>query len=383
MSSALDQFERSLVAASRELHAREQMAMTQTASATNGGGPHGPRRRTGASRRTRLALSLLGVVVAAGGAAAAHSLLSPSERLADGMVNCFLTTSGTARAMLEMKTPAFGELNSAAESPISLCRAGYRANDDRVNWPSRTGRRVADLPLVACQENATTVSVYVATGRSDQCKRIGEKPLPTTYPQAELRLRALQQALLALQDEHDCITPAALAVAARGVLGLQGFAGWRVIMGPRDPGTSGWLFGFPIPAGTGGTCGKWMDLNTERQTVTVSVGPPRTIDVELNHISYELYATTYQHCFTATSVRSLVRRWFASTPLRPRFATANTSDGGHYEPRSQRLYEQGCVRFNSAIPGNNEHFVDVLLNARNAAPLPAGQFYPPAGAFQP
>jgi hypothetical protein len=44
---------------------------------------------------------------------------------------------------------------------------------------------------------------------------------------------------------------------------------------------------------------------------------------------------------------------------------------------------QGCVRFNSAIPGNNNRFVDVLLNAHNAAPLPAGQFYPPASAFHP
>ena len=283
----------------------------------------------------------------AGGAAAADSLLSPSERLADGMVNCFLTTHGTTRTIRDMKTPAFGVLNSAAASPIGLCRAGYRENDDHVNWPSKTGAKVADLPLVACQETATTVSVYIATGQLDQCQRIGEKPLPATYAQAGAALRALQHALAALQDEHDCTSPAALAAAARAVLADQGFTGWRVIMGPRDPGTSGWLFGYPIPAGTGGSCGTWMDLNTTRQTVTVSVGPPRSISADINHISYELYTTTYQRCYTATSVQALVRRWFANTPMRPRFATANTSDGSHYETRSQRLYDEGCVRFNS------------------------------------
>lgn len=383
MSSALDQFERSLVAASRELHAREQNAPTRTNPASNEGRPDRARRRTGAWRRRRSLLAFLGVLVVAGGVAAADSLLSPSERLADGMVNCFLTSSGTTRTALELKTPVFGVLNSAAEPPISLCRAGYIANDDHVNWPSKTGAKIAELPLVACQQNSTTVSVYIATGQPDECQRIGEKPLPATYSQAELALRHLQHALLTLQDEHDCSTPTALAAAARGVLAREGFTGWRVIMGPHDPGTSGWLYGYPIPAGTGGSCGKWMDLNTAQQTVTVSVGPAQSITVELNHISYELYTITYRHCFTATSVRALVRRWFANTPLRPRFATANTSDGGHYETQSQRLYDQGCVRFDSAIPGSNERFVDVLLNARDAARLPARQFYPPARAFKP
>ena len=126
-----------------------------------------------------------------------------------------------------------------------------------------------------------------------------------------------------------------------------------------------------------------VNIDTQHQTVTVSVAPPRSIGLKLDHIDYELYTTTYQRCFTATSVRSLVRRWFASTPLRPRFATANTSQGGTYLRSSERLYDQGCVRFNSAIPGNNNRFIDVLLNARNAAKLPARQFYPPARAFHP
>jgi hypothetical protein len=122
-----------------------------------------------------------------------------------------------------------------------------------------------------------------------------------------------------------------------------------VITPPPDPG-EGWLFGYPLPAGTGGTCGTFgmgnpptygVNIDTQHQTLTVSVAPPRSIGLKLDHIDYELYTTTYQRCFTATSVRSRVRRWFASTPLRPRFAAANTSQGGTYEPRSQTALRPG------------------------------------------
>jgi hypothetical protein len=172
---------------------------------------------------------------------------------------------------------------------------------------------------------------------------------------------------------------ATVAQGVRAILASRGFTGWRVITPPRHPGRR-WLGG--LPAGTGGTCGWLNTIDTRRQSLTVGIGPPRSIRLELNHISYELYQTTYNHCFTATSVRAIVRRWFASTPLRPRFATVNTSNGSTYEPRSQRLYERGCVRFDDAIPGDNNRFVDVILNARSAAALPAGQFYPPASAFR-
>jgi hypothetical protein len=327
------------------------------------------------------------LVIAAGGVAAASSLLFPSQRLANGTVNCFMATHGTGTP--DLHTLAVGGARPNGQPPINLCRRWYRLNHYRLNG-STTGPLVADLPLITCQEHATTVAVYVATGRADQCQRLGEKPLPATYAAAAARLRALQSALLALQNKHDCSSVATLARGTRAILASQAFTGWRVITPPPDPGKH-WLFGNALPAGTGGTCGelfagppsRMLNIDTQRQTLTVSPGPPRSISIKLNHISYELYTSTYNRCFTATSVRALVRRWFANTPLRPRFATANASQGGTYEPRSQRLYMQGCVRFNSAIPGNNNRFVDVLLNAHNAGPPPAGQFYPPASAFHP
>ena len=388
MSSALDQFERSLVTASRRLYALQQSAQAETESADETPGPPSSRRSGRRSLRPRgLMISLAALVVAAGGVAAAQSWLWPSQRLADGKVNCFVGTYGKGTAS---KTLAVGGFRPNGALPISVCQRLYRLNRYRLN-NRPTGRLVANLPLVACQQNATTASVYVATGQPDQCRHLGETPLPASYSAAAARLRVLQRTLVAVQAKHDCVSPGTLAQQARSVLQSQGFQAWHVITPPPNPG-NGWQFGYPLPAGTGGTCGTLgtgnpptygVDIDTQRQKVTVSVGPPRSIGLKLDHIDYELYTTTYQRCFSATSVRALVRHWFASTPLRPHFATANTSQGGTYEPRSQRLYNQGCVRFETTIPGNNNRFVDVLLNARNAVRLPARHFFPPASAFHP
>jgi hypothetical protein len=254
---------------------------------------------------------------------------------------------------------------------------------------AHTGRKAADVPFIACQQNATTVSVYIATGRPNQCEQLGERPLPATYAGAAARLRNLQYALLALQNAHDCIAPATLARQARAVLASHGFFGWRLITPPPDPGEH-WLFGYALPAGTGGTCGKLTDptsvvaLDTQRRVTTVSVGPPRSIAIAVSRIEHRLGTTTDSQCFTPASIRTLVRRAFATTPLRPRFAIVAAPRGGTFEPpRSQRLYDDGCVRFALAIPGNDNRFIDVLLNAHNAPQLPAGVVYPPASSFHP
>ena len=307
MSCALDQFGRSLVTASRALY---ENAQTQKSDATKQTGRPPAGRRGGRVFRTRrVVLSFAALAIVTGGVAAAHSLLLPSERLAVGHVICYDSTTGT-QASFQSSEP-----NYNAESPISLCRVDYRSNDRRVN-SSRTGPKLAEAPLVACQQNATTVSVYVATGQSDQCQRIGGRPLPTTYSPAQARLRSLQRALIALQDEHDCTTRAAFAVGVRAVLAGQGFSGWRVIIAPSNPG---WFYGHRDPAGTGGVCGQFDD-DAEQQTVTVFVGPSRSTSLELSRISRELYAATYDHCYTATSIGALLQRAFSGTSLRPRFA---------------------------------------------------------------
>jgi hypothetical protein len=380
MSSALDQFERTLVAASRTLHEAAQTATTapdRTADTRRLADRRPARKRF---RHGRLLVSLAALLIAAGGVAAASSLLWPSQRLADGTVNCFIATHGTGA--LADNNLAIGGAHPNGQPPISVCRMWYRLNQYRLNgFP--TGPKVANLSLIACQENFTTVGVYVATGQPDQCRRLGEKPLPATYAASAGRLRRLQQALFALQNAHDCIAPATLARQARAVLADQGFSGWHLIALHLNPVDA-------LPTGTGGACGELTGnpsstifLDTQRHLVTESLGPPRSITDLLNHIENQLFTTTYWNCFTPTSIRTLVRRAFASTPLRPRFATVAAQGGGGFQPQSQQLYDDGCVRFVQAIPGNDNRFVDVILNARNAPQLPNAVDYPPASSFHP
>jgi hypothetical protein len=176
------------------------------------------------------------------------------------------------------------------------------------------------------------------------------------------------------------------------VLTDQGFTRWRIITPPPDPAKH-WLVGYPLPAGTGGTCGTLLmgnpaspviDMDTQRHTVTVSVGPPRTIALAINRIMPQLADATRRRCYTAASIRPFARHAFAATPLIPRFATVAGQAGvGYGPPSTQRLYDQGCVFAVLAVPGNDNRFIDILLIARNAPRLPAGQVYPPASSFHP
>jgi hypothetical protein len=300
-----------------------------------------------------------------------RTLPGPSRRLADGIINCFFTTNGHAHG----GGPDVAGAGADGRTPIAICREWYRLN-------ARAGRNAADVAFVACQQNATTVAVYVADGRSNQCQRLGDRPLPRTYAAAVAGLRALVQAFAADQRRHDCVTVAVLAGQVRASLARLGFVGWRLSL----PSTRFDPRGDP-PRGTGGTCGHVIgnpaELDARHRTVFITSGPPTSIARLVDHDSYALYARTDQQCFTAASVRALVRHAFAATALRPRFATVKAPAGEQFGPHSQPLYNAGCVRFGFAIPADNERSVDVLLYARNAPRLPPSRLYPPAGDFRP
>jgi hypothetical protein len=350
-----------------------------TAMATSGRGSdaHLRRPRRFLRPRRRLALALIGLtVIVAGGAAADSLLLGSSQRLAAGTVNCFFTTHGKA---ISLKTPGAGDEPSNGKSPIAVCRRWYGLN-------AHTGRNAADVKLVACRQAPTVVAVFVASGRADQCQSLGLAPLPRTYPAGAASVRMLIHALVTLQHEHDCVSPTALAGEVRATLKRLRFAGWRPTLPPTHPSA------YVYPSGTGGACGELVSnppsssvsLNARQRTVMISTGPPNSIARLLNHVSYELYTHTYEHCFTSTSVRALVRRAFAASPLRARFATTEAFPSGvRYKPQSQLLYENGCVRFDVGYPGNDGRYVDVWLFARGAPPLPARQLHPQADAFRP
>ena len=166
----------------------------------------------------------------------------------------------------------------------------------------------------------------------------------------------------------------------------MGFVNWRIELPPTNP--TGWQR--VGPAGTGGRCAALNlvngsnPLNTPllveptRQTVQIVDAPPRHLAGLTYRASGKLNQETHLHCFNASSVRALVNRTFARSPLRPRFATTTVSGRA-----SDKLYQRGCVSFEFAFVGDNNQFVDIWLNARTAQPLPAKQTYPAAVQFRP
>jgi hypothetical protein len=140
-----------------------------------------------------------------------QTLPAPGQRLADGTINCFFTTNGSAHG----HSPDVKGAGADGRSPIAICRQWYRLN-------AHTGRNAADVPFVACQQDATTVVVYVADGRSRQCQRLGHRPLPRTYATALARLHALVQAFAVDQRRHDCASVTVLAGEVRASLARLG-----------------------------------------------------------------------------------------------------------------------------------------------------------------
>lgn len=301
---------------------------------------------------------------------------SPSQRLADGTISCYFASSGPLHAM--GGSADAGPDPATGQSPIAFCRRWYGFN-------AHTGIDAARVKFVACQSSPTNVAVYVSDGHSGQCEHLGHGPLPAGYAATRHKLASLGRALAAIQHQHNCVTPAALAAEVRAALARLGFAGWRITLPAAHPDPR-----YAPPTGTGGICGEIVSdppasapqFSAPGRLVYISTGPPASVARFINRASLRLYQRSYLRCFAASSIRALVRQAFATTQMRPRFATT-TSNGAQYEPRSQRLYNAGCVRFDDAIPANNSHYVDIVLVARTGRPLAKDRLYPRPDQFQP
>jgi hypothetical protein len=245
--------------------------------------------------------------------------------------------------------------------------------------------------FVACQAGTSEVNVYVSDDKPRQCQRLGDRPLPATFTAATRQLQNLRPDLARIEQHRGCESPQAMAHQVRRALTSLGLDEWRISIPPSHTPAK-WGIG---PAGTGGTCGSLTEsswgntpkasapLFSDHKLIYISLGPPQVTATRMYYATARLYQQTYDHCYTPESVRTLVRRAFMPLGLQARFATNAVEKGTRYEPASERLYERGCVRFNSAYPGNDNRYVDVVLLARNAQPLHSGQFYPAASAFRP
>jgi hypothetical protein len=304
---------------------------------------------------------------------------SPSQRLVDGTISCYFSSSGLLHPGPDQAGPATGQ------SPIAYCRRAYSLS-------AHTGIKAARVQFVACQSGPTNVAVYVADGHSNQCQRLGHHPLPASYRGALTQLQTLERDLTELQQRQTCTSVHALATQVNRQLSGLGFDDWHVIV-PKTHLTPKQL---NSPGGTGtGPCGSLIAMPADnspkssiaiqpnRRVVSIQGALPRRTDIFVYHTQSTLIQRTYNHCFTTTTVRELAMRAFARADLQTRFATTATPLGEGFEPASQKLYDRGCVRVNSVYPSNNGRYVDVWLISHAAPAPPEKQLFPPAEAFQP
>jgi hypothetical protein len=321
-----------------------------------------PRRLRVPRPRRRLALVFVGLALAGG--AAAHTLLNSSQQLAAGYINCSYGTSDKASGVE-------GVIQTGL-SPIAACQREYRRSGPAAL--TRPGVR-----FVACKQDANDVDVFVATGQPGQCQRLGYSPLPRTYAAAG-QIHALERALGALQRGHDCLPPSVLVREVRNTLARLGFVGWR-----------------PAPiliSSSGGRCGQfpgtdtqpsdpYLALQSSNRTVLIGRGPSLSIGRLIDRVEPKLISRSGAECLTAQTARAITRAAFASSPLRPRFATSAALKGQGFDGMRQQRYDYGCTVIVTTWPITNDRYVDVWLNARGARPLRFGQAGPPANTYKP
>jgi hypothetical protein len=251
------------------------------------------------------------------GIAAAAVVPTSSQTLADGSVSCFFTTGSPNSS----DTPDYRGA-AVGESPYTYC-----ASIDRLN--AHTGVPARSVRFIGCEAGATSVDVYVADGSPDQCQRLGERPLPASYPAPVARLRALTLRLDSIQAHRACQSPQRLASGVRSALTQLEFDDWRIVLPPAHPSPKM----LNSPAGTGGICGslisvpaanapdREVQLLPNSEAVTVTLGPPRAISSFAFRTTERLYQQTYGRCYTALTARALIRRAFAPESFEACFAT--------------------------------------------------------------
>jgi hypothetical protein len=231
-------------------------------------------------RRLVLVLSAGAIVLSLAAAAVAHFLSSP-DQLANTSIACY-------------SAPDLGSdvtiITNNAE-PVAACADAYR----------RMGRSVP--PLVAC---ATDTSVAVIPGADEStCRRLNLQPLPQGYASSQAKTAHLAQRILALEAEHDCVTPEDLARRVQPLLDQQGWIGWQAkvqAVGTGPCGTVSNLDG-------GGHRQIGGALDPTRRLVIVSHSAARSTTALLygaNGLAPRLEDESGSRCFTVAGLTTLV-----------------------------------------------------------------------------
>jgi hypothetical protein len=338
----------------------------------------------------RLAAVIVALALAGCAAVAATSLGSPTQRLLFGRVDCYYGTT------LKAAGAVFGgsEALISGETPQASCRA--------FKWYKPAGSRQSsvgqapDPQLIACRQNATTIAVFIASGKADQCQHLGLAPLPRTYNSASKAILSLGAALKSLYFSRNCWSAAAFASAVHTILIRQGFANWRILAPNPKAQASG------SPAGTGGRCAvfvlpdpyignPYLSLNGPKRSFSFALGMSLS-DHELSQrLTNTLTAATWRRCYSPSEAAALTARVFAGTGLTPRLAVTTRIHRGRVFPLTpgsppqvadkEHHFQLGCVIQPEIWIASNDRFADVWLKALHGQPIRFGTYPPPMSYF--
>jgi hypothetical protein len=330
----------------------------------------------------RLMIVLVAIVVAGCAAVAATQLLGSSERLLLGRVDCYYGTN--AKHGLDV-----GATLISGETPQSWCKQEFRSYT-RADLREFGVTPVRNPALVACRKNATTIAVFITSGRANQCDHIGLTPLPPTFNAASASVHALAQKLRSIYVARDCWSAHGFANALRSALVQNGFANWRIVMPRpyRNPGDSPMGLGRCADFSSGSYLGNpYQALDGINRTLNLGFGIARSSMALVNRLSRELTADMWRSCYSRAGARALVARALAGTGLTPKFAITVNPNDPHNGPgfsfgstAHNRHFQNGCVQQEEVWPALNAHVEYVWLIALHGRALQQAED-PPASYF--
>ncbi len=280
-----------------------------------------PRPSGGRRRRHRLAIALAVAAATATGIAAA-SWLGGSEELAANSIGCYETSDLGGNVTV---------LGADGEPPVRVCE---RVRDEQGLPPRQ---------LVACVRNET-----VAVFPGADCSRQGLSELPSDYGRTVTKVERLGHAIGRIEASEDCIAPEALADRVRGLLERQGWAGWRVEVGPDRAGYPCGQITSPSGDGSRSIVGV---LDTDGQKVLVSHGLPRSLTRELygpggdgigGAVAAAIKASG-ERCHTPAGLMRLARAELSSLDPSLTFPRQSLPQGSALADARGDRYEEGCA----------------------------------------
>jgi hypothetical protein len=341
--------------------------------------------------RKRAAAVVVALVVAGCGVAAATGAFSASSaRLAAGTVNCYYGTGLTsARAKTPHRSDALIQDLSliAGQSPTQACRVHLEASNGYTPADLRGFGLVPvhDPKFIACVKTPTSTSVFISSGKADQCRELGLKPLPHSFAAASASVQSLASQLSKLYLSRNCWAPNAFVSEARATVENNGFTGWRVVLEKPHPPSK-------ASAAILGRCGGFAgvdanaSLDGDNRTLDLSLATPLSTNRFVSRAESQIGSKQETVCYRASTIRTVVEKAFLSSGMTPKIAITTNPNGGKgfsWGTRAEaRHYQKGCLNLVDVEPATNDKTAYVWFMSRYGTYIrPNATFEPPIRDF--